>query len=547
MAATTTPASSSWPRGNGAIAITSFARSTKTSPSTDFLTEQLAGDELEDWRSAEHFSPETLDRLVATTFLRCSADDTDENELNTADIRHGVLARTVETVASNLLGLTVNCARCHSHKYDPIPQADYYRLTAIFTPAFNPQAWLQPRDRALADISPQEQAAGEEHNADDSNSKSTRPSTQLAEIRRPYEERLFEAKLATLPEAIRADTKTAVQTPEEKRTRSAEIPGREVRGELEGLGRRGRRGAGRGDRIATASRPWKPNWPSCRSSCNRGARSRPSTTSAPAPATYLLRRGNHDTPGNEVSPGFLSVLCEENPRELFAKFAPLARRAVAGLALARWLTERDTPAAGQTARVMVNRMWQHLFGVGIVETADNFGHSGAWPTHPELLDWLALRWIDEGYRWKPLLKLLMMSTAYRQASSVAASFQRCGSDRDRRRRSASNRSGQPIAVASAVAPARVRGGARRDPGHGRQARPGTIRPADFGRITPRRLGGDQGQRRPASLCRRRGAASMSWPGAITTCRCSARSISRSWPRIARGATIRPWCCNRWRC
>ena len=117
-------------------------------PLARFLTEQLAGDELDDWRSVEQFTPEMVEHLVATTFLRCSADDTDENELNTADIRHGVLARTVETVASNLLGLTVNCARCHSHKYDPIPHRDYYQFTAIFTPAFNSQAWLQPRTGA---------------------------------------------------------------------------------------------------------------------------------------------------------------------------------------------------------------------------------------------------------------------------------------------------------------------------------------------------------------------------------------------------------------
>ncbi|HVU85990.1 MAG TPA: PSD1 and planctomycete cytochrome C domain-containing protein [Pirellulales bacterium] len=385
-------------------------------PFDQFLAEQLAGDELTDWRAADHFSPAMLDNLIATTFLRASADDTDENELNTADIRHGVLARTVETVASNLLGLTVNCARCHSHKYDPIPQADYYRLTALFTPAFNPQSWLQPRDRALADISPRERAAGEEHNAK-IQKQLDESRRQLADVRRPHEEQIFEAKLSTLPEAIRADTKTAVQTPKEKRSEVQKYladkfaatlqatPG-EVNASLSATERE------QVMRLETdlAELPKKlQTWGKIQAVYDSG----------PVPTTYLLRRGNHDAPGDEVSPGFLSVLCDESSRDLLASARPQGSTSGRRLALAQWLTRRDTPAAGLTARVIMNRMWQQLFGAGIVETPDNFGHSGGRPSHPALLDWLAIRWIDEGYRWKPMLKLLMTSTAYRQASSVA--------------------------------------------------------------------------------------------------------------------------------
>ena len=140
----------------------------------------------------------------------------------------------------------------------------------------------------------------------------------------------------------------------------------------------------------------------------------------PAPATYLLVRGNYETPGVEVGPGFITVLSEGDPATLLKETHGLGATSGRRLALARWVTERDTPAAGQVARVMANRVWQQLFGAGIVETTDNFGHSGAMPTHPELLDWLALRFIDDGYRWKPLIKLLMMSTVYRQASALAA-------------------------------------------------------------------------------------------------------------------------------
>ena len=381
-----------------------------------FITEQLAGDELEDWRSAEHFSPAAIDRLVATTFLRCSADDTEENELNTADIRHGVLARTMETVASNLLGLTVNCARCHSHKYDPIPHTDYYRLTAIFTPAFNPQSWLQPRDRALADIAPREKADGEEHNKA-IQGQIDEVKGKLAALRRPYEERILDGKLAALPEAIRADTKAAVQAAAEKRNEvqkylagkfgdALKVSAEEIAAALDDT-----------DRAAVAAVDAKlaalpkqlRTWGKIQAVYDVG----------PPPTTYLLRRGNHETPAAEVSPGFLSVLCEEDSQRFFASAQPAGATSGRRLALARWLTARDTPAAGLVARVLVNRAWQQLFGQGLVETADNFGHSGAAPTHPELLDWLALRFIDDGYRWKSLLKMIMMSSAYRQASTLA--------------------------------------------------------------------------------------------------------------------------------
>jgi hypothetical protein len=388
-------------------------------PFDQFLTEQLAGDELSDWRTAEHFTPAMLENLIATTFLRSSADDTDENELNTADIRHGVLARTVETVASNLLGLTVNCARCHSHKYDPISHVDYYRLTAIFTPALNPQSWLQPRDRALADVAPRERAAAESHNAS-IQKQIDESKARLAELRRPYEAKIFETKLATIPDAIRADTKSAIETPKDKRNdvqkyladkfadalraTPAEVDAAlvdEHRRQVQEL------------EIQLAELP---------KSLQKWGKIQAVYDSGPPPATYLLRRGNHETPGTEVAPGFLGILCQDDPRGLFADAQPRGESSGRRLALARWLTRRDTPAAGQVARTIVNRMWQQLFGVGLVETPDNFGHSGARPTHPELLDWLAIRWIDEGYRWKPLLKLLMHSAAYRQASSVAPSL-----------------------------------------------------------------------------------------------------------------------------
>ncbi len=185
-------------------------------PFDRFLVEQLAGDELIDWQSAEVLTEQMQQLLIATGMLRTAADETLQNELNTADIREAVLEHTMEVVASNLLGLTVNCARCHSHKFDPIPQEDYYRLLAIFSPAFNPQTWLQPAQRELPDISQAEKTKAEAHNAELDKQVAER-NARLAALRKPYEDRLFDEKLATLPEAIRADTKAAIQTPADKR------------------------------------------------------------------------------------------------------------------------------------------------------------------------------------------------------------------------------------------------------------------------------------------------------------------------------------------
>ncbi len=107
-------------------------------PYDRFLTEQLAGDELYDWRRAKHFTPEMREALIATGYLRTARDMTHEDVGVIPQNFFGILHDTIEIVGTGLLGLTVNCARCHSHKFDPIPQEDYYRLMAVFTPAYNP-------------------------------------------------------------------------------------------------------------------------------------------------------------------------------------------------------------------------------------------------------------------------------------------------------------------------------------------------------------------------------------------------------------------------
>ena len=142
-------------------------------PYDRFLREQLAGDELVDWRNAPRFTDEIRDRLTATGFLRTAQDFTHEDVGNIPQNHFNILHDTLEIVGSSVLGLTLHCARCHDHKFDPVPQEDYYRLMAAFTPAYNPQDWKvvlsydkKLEDRALPDVSPADKSEIDRHNAE---------------------------------------------------------------------------------------------------------------------------------------------------------------------------------------------------------------------------------------------------------------------------------------------------------------------------------------------------------------------------------------------
>jgi hypothetical protein len=385
-------------------------------PMNLFLVEQLAGDELVDWQSVDVFTEEAKELLVATGMLRTAADETLQNELNTADIRQAVLEHTMEVVASNLLGLTVHCARCHSHKFDPIPHEDYYRLLAVFSPAFDHQAWLQPAQRELPDVSKPDKVKIDAHNKE-IDGKVAECNGRLQALRQPHRERLLTARLATLPEAIRADTKTAVETAADKRNEIQKYLASKFEGtlkispeELTTALSPEEKAVEKSlvDRIA-ALNTGKRTWGIIQAVYDVG----------PPSPTYLLRRGNLDRPGAEVAPGMLRVLCSTDSQSAVDAQQPNPHSSGRRLALARWLAQPDSAAAGLVSRVYVNRAWQYLFGQGIVATSDNLGNSGARPTHPELLDWLAVEFQAGGWQVKPLLKLMMTSNVYMQASRRA--------------------------------------------------------------------------------------------------------------------------------
>jgi len=382
----------------------------KDKPYDRFLTEQLAGDELVDWRSAPKFTREILESLVATGYLRTVLDTTDPEQLNRPLDRNDLLTRVVDNVSTGLMGLTVGCARCHNHKYDPIPQNDYYRLISIFATSYNPSEWLQPKNRYLPDVSKAEQEDIARHNAE-IDRPLNEAQKQLAELRSPHEQRLLEARLARVPELLRADVKTAYETSKEKQDlvqkylikkygELLEVKAEEVdkilsedeRAKQERLK----------EKITTLT-SWRRSYGKIQALWDMG----------PKPKVHLLYRGDIETPGPEVQPGFLSVLCSSTANKFERPTETQSSSSGRRLAFAQWLTSREHPL---TARVMVNRIWQHLFGKGIVATQENFGHSGIPPTHPELLDWLAVDFVESGWKIKRLQKLIMTSTVYRQSS-----------------------------------------------------------------------------------------------------------------------------------
>lgn len=324
-------------------------------PFSQFLTEQLAGDELVDWRSTTNFTDQIREHLIATTFLRAAADDTGENELNTPDIRHRVLHHATEIVAANLFAMTVECAKCHDHKYDPITQRDFYSLAAIFSPAFNPTDWKQPADRQLADIPLRDRAKIDEFNA-------------------PIEKQIKKI---------------------EKRRSKASKDEKKKRVE-------------RFDKKISELRKQKKSYGHYQTMYDVAA----------APEMHILKRGNHLTPGAWVSPRLPSILDPGESAFVPAVHEVKGRSTGRRLALARALTRPETSVAALVARVQVNRVWQHLFGHGLVASSDNFGPSGQKPTHPELLEWLTHRFVTDGYRLKPLIRLIVNSAVYQQASAA---------------------------------------------------------------------------------------------------------------------------------
>ena len=379
-------------------------------PYEDFLKQQLAGDAMVDWRDAKSYNPKIREHLVATTMLRCAPDDTDQNELNILSIRYHVLHRTAESVAQNLLGLTMQCCKCHDHKFEPISQRDYYRFTANFSGAWQPKDWLKPDEREIRIMGDDEVAGYEKQ-------KNTLQSEidSLIEVGR---QALIKKTYAGIPAVLHDDLLAAQKIAKEKRSEVQKYL-TEKFGETFNFNQaQVMPTLARETQLEVTRLTNEIN--AINSTLDQGWVQAVYDVGSIRP-TFVLRRGEHEKPGAEVQAGIFSVL--ERPPIAQPQDSSNPSTASQRLELAQQMTDWSSPTGALAARVRVNRVWQHLFGVGIVETAANFGVSGMKPTHPDVLEHLASYFVTHQRKLKPLLKHIMTSQVYMQVSTVGESEQ----------------------------------------------------------------------------------------------------------------------------
>ena len=469
-------------------------------PFDQFIQEQLAGDELVP-PPYKNLSPDAIEKLTATGFLRMSPDGTASGGIDQNVARNQVVADTLQIVGTSLFGMTLHCAQCHDHRYDPIPQADYYRLRAVFEPALDWKNWRSPparevslytdADRALAqkiqaeaaevdadrarkaqeyidrtleeelllvpenlrdglraayktadkDRTPEQQALLKEY---PSVANISVGSLYLYDQRRDVKAREIENKrkqkeqqfvnetkareLAKVPEGERGSVEAALAAAVETRTAEqtalvAKYPGVSVTAAtLAQFNAEAAAELARDAELAAELRATKAA-DNLKKFSEQAAEIRAkippeefvrALTEVPGQAspTFVFHRGDIQQPKQQVSPGDLTILASATTTEISADDASLpttGRR----LAFARHLTDGRHPLV---ARVIVNRVWLHHFGRGLVATPGDFGVLGQRPTHPELLDWLASEFMARGWSIKELHRLIMTSTAYRQSS-----------------------------------------------------------------------------------------------------------------------------------
>ncbi len=349
-------------------------------PYNRFIIEQLAADQLDGVEVKAN--PEAL---IPTGF--CRNGPTVDNASN-EETRMDELDDMVTTTSAVFLGLTVGCARCHDHKYDPIPQRDYYRMQAVFFPFEKAEAVMASKG---------EEAAHKARNKEID--EQVRPVRQkIAAIEKPIRERLlaekveFHVRLTGMSNGFGDRTKEQYREETAKRfARDVNLQPEEIEALLSPEDLRARKELQKQMDEINKTRP-KP-LPAAMGVTDKGD---------PGKA-HLLERGDWRSKGEEVQPGFPQVLASEAAIE-----AKNRRRQ-----LAEWIASDDNPL---TSRVAVNRIWQYHFGKGIVKTPSDFGATGDRPSHPEMLDWLATGLVKRGWSWKAMHRLILLSNTYRQSS-----------------------------------------------------------------------------------------------------------------------------------
>ncbi len=369
-----------------------------------FIIEQLAGDELAGKREGD-LTARQIELLTATGFLRMAADGTGSGS-NTPEARNQVITDTMKIVGSSLLGLSVACAQCHDHRYDPIPQSDYFALRAVFEPTFDWQNWQTPQQRRVSLYTAADRAKAAEVEAEVQKVVVVRNEKQAK-----YMAEALETELMKFEQPLRDQLKAAYHTPGDKRTpEQTELLNKNPSVNIspgvlyQYLPKAAEELKGFDDQIAEI-RKKKPVEEFLRVAIEPDNH---------IPETKLFHRGDYRQPKQVIKPAALTVVSPEGQRHelpLNDSTLPTTGRR---LAFARWLVSGAHPLV---ARVLVNRIWMHHFGRAIVGTPGEFGKLGSTPTHQELLDWLAAEFMEQGWDLKKLHRTIMLSTAYRQAGA----------------------------------------------------------------------------------------------------------------------------------
>ena len=388
-------------------------------PINQFILEQMAGDQLVNYKHLAIPTPDQIEPLTATGFLRTTADITDNQTIYEVDKYFDAQQKAMETSLKAVLGVTVQCARCHDHKFDPILQRDYYKLMAVYQPVFDPENWL-PADlnhgpwpsRNVLDMDDTARSAWIK-DVTSNDAKAIRRMDDLLEATyQRYRAELKggrdisdEAKRAQIRKDIENDPDLEVDrnapkdfvTDQELEKRFPELAKWKDEIQMKRYGRR--------NQSKVPPNYIEAAW---------------DVSKTPSP-TYILARGNYLAPGAEVQAGIPMVL--DDPQHHLEFPDPQKHPEWSGtnrrLILAKWMISPDNPLVG---RVFVNRVWQWHFGEGIVRSVDDFGTQGAKPTHPELLDYLTVSFQEHNWDLKWLTKEIMMSQAYRQGSAEVPQY-----------------------------------------------------------------------------------------------------------------------------
>ncbi len=352
-------------------------------PYPQFVREQLAGDEIPGG------DPETL---TATGYLRLGI-----YEYNQRDARshwNDIMNELTDVTADVFLGMGMACARCHDHKFDPILQKDYFRLRAFFEPIIWRDDVPQADARQLAEYEAQHaqwQAATAEIQ------------DQIDALLKPY----YDRKWASTVDKFPLDIQACFYKPVEQRTSWEHQMAYLIERQFLEEG---------GGPLQSMKKEDKELHEELKKRLAEFDHLKPEAlptlmTAADFPHAISPTVISDGPEAEPIEPGYLTVLCDGSPAEP----QPLENVASSGrrTALAQWIGQGDNPL---TTRVIVNRVWQQHFGQGIVPTASDFGRLGLPPTHPQLLDWLTLKFVADGWSLKKLHKRILMSAVWQQSS-----------------------------------------------------------------------------------------------------------------------------------